>query len=58
METLGLTIAETAQELKLHEQTVRALVREGRIRTVRVGRRHIVPRREVEVFLELEARPA
>ena len=51
METLGLTVAKTAEQLTLHEQTVRTLIREGRIRSVRVGRRHIIPLAEVQRFL-------
>jgi excisionase family DNA binding protein len=52
VETLGLTVAETAEQLRVHEQTVRALIREGRLRSVRVGRRHVVPVSEVERFLQ------
>ena len=51
-EQLGFTVQQVARMTSLHPQTVRALIREGRIRHVRVGRRLIVPRTEVERFLE------
>ena len=51
---LGLTVTEFAGESTLHEQTVRALLKEGRIRSVRVGRRHIIPRHELERFLSVD----
>ena len=54
IEQLGLTVAAFAKETTLHEQTVRALIREGRIRSVRVGRRHVIPRTELERFLTPE----
>jgi excisionase family DNA binding protein len=52
LEQLGLTVAQVAELTTLHPQTVRQLVREGRLRSVRVGRRVTVPRTEVERFLE------
>jgi excisionase family DNA binding protein len=54
-EPLGLTIRQLAEHLQVHEQTARQLVREGRIRSVRVGRRHVVPRAELQRFLEVES---
>jgi excisionase family DNA binding protein len=51
-EQLGLTVEQVSRMTSLHPQTVRALIREGRIRHVRVGRRVIVPRTEVDRFLE------
>jgi excisionase family DNA binding protein len=52
---LGLTVEDFAEATTLHPQTVRQLLREGRIRSVRVGRRHVIPRTELERFLSIEA---
>jgi excisionase family DNA binding protein len=51
---LGLTVTDFAEESTLHEQTIRALLKAGRIRSVRVGRRHIIPRTELERFLSVD----
>jgi excisionase family DNA binding protein len=51
---LGLTVAQFAKTTTLHEQTVRQLLRDGRIRSVRVGRRHVIPSTELERFLSVE----
>ena len=55
---LGLTVAEFAEATTLHPQTVRQLLRDGRIRSVRVGRRHVIPRTELERFLSVESQSA
>jgi excisionase family DNA binding protein len=52
---LGLTVDDFAQATTLHPQTVRQLLKEGRIRSVRVGRRHVIPRTELERFLSVQA---
>ena len=51
---LGLTVDDFAEATTLHPQTVRQLLKEGRIRSVRVGRRHVIPRTELERFLQVE----
>jgi excisionase family DNA binding protein len=33
-----LTVAEVARRLKLHEETIRRYIREGRLRAIRLGR--------------------
>ena len=53
---LGLTVDDFAEETTLHPQTVRQLLKDGRIRSVRVGRRHVIPRTELERFLQVEPR--
>ena len=55
---LGLTVAGFAEATTLHPQTVRQLLRDGRIRSVRVGRRHVIPRTELERFLSVEPQSA
>jgi excisionase family DNA binding protein len=52
---LGLTIDDFAEATTLHPQTVRQMLKDGRIRSVRVGRRHVIPRTELERFLQVEA---
>jgi len=52
---LGLTIDDFAEATTLHPQTVRQMLKDGRIRSVRVGRRHVIPRAELERFLQVEA---
>jgi excisionase family DNA binding protein len=42
VETLGLTVEQAAAELTLHPRTVRELIRTGQLRSVRVGRRHVI----------------
>jgi len=44
-----------ARELGLGREAVYQLIREGRLRCVRVGRRLLVPRTELEAFVEREA---
>lgn len=43
---------------EIGEGTVRAWIREGRIRTVRVGRRILIPGTEVQDLIERETRTA
>ena len=38
-----LSTHEAAQLLHLHPGTLRRLIRDGRIRSVRVGRKHLIP---------------
>lgn len=58
IEQLGMTVAQFAEQTTLHEQTVRQLLRDGRIRSVRVGRRHVIPATELERFLSVESAKA
>lgn len=52
---LTLDVAEAAELLGLGRNTTYTLVRSGRLRSVRVGRRLVIPRSEVDAFLEREA---
>jgi excisionase family DNA binding protein len=52
---LGLTILEAAFALGLGRTRTLDLIHAGRLRHVRVGKRIIVPVREIEKFLEREA---
>jgi excisionase family DNA binding protein len=51
---LLLSVREAAQELGLGRDSTYALVREGRLRTVRVGARVLVPRAELDAFVARE----
>lgn len=51
---LTLTVNETAQALNISRATVYQLIRAGRLRTLKAGRRTLIPRRELAAFLERE----
>ena len=51
------TATEAAQELRLGESKFRELRQSGAIRTVRVGRRVLVPASEIDRFLAGERQP-
>jgi excisionase family DNA binding protein len=51
---LTLTVNETAQALNISRATVYQLIRAGRLRTLKAGRRTLIPRRELDAFLERE----
>ena len=46
-----LTLAEVAERLRLSRRTVERLVKAGRIRPVRIGRRVLVTERELAAFV-------
>jgi excisionase family DNA binding protein len=52
---LALGLRATAKALSVSERTAWQLIKDQRIRCVRVGTRIIVPIREIEAFLEREA---
>lgn len=51
---LLLGVREAARRLGLGRDAAYSLVREGRLRSVRVGRRVLIPRVELEAFLARE----
>lgn len=53
-EPLLVSVREAARELGVGRDTCYQLAREGRLRTVRVGRRVLVPRSELQSFVERE----
>jgi excisionase family DNA binding protein len=54
-EPLLLSVPGFQRELgSLGRDTIYQLVREGRIRSVRVGRKILIPRSELEAFIERE----
>ena len=52
------TMAEAARELRLGDSKFRQLCQGSAIRTVRVGRRVLVPASEIERFLAGDRQPA
>lgn len=50
-ERLGLNVEESARAIGVHRNTLAKLIREGRLRPVRVGRRLIIARAQLEKFL-------
>ncbi len=51
---LAVSVSQAARLLSLGRTRTWTLVRSGRLRTVRVGRRVLVPLKELERFLERE----
>ena len=57
MEALAVDAKTAAAMIGLSVNTVKTYTRTGRIRTVRAGRRSIIPVRALEEFLEIEFHP-
>jgi len=55
---LLIGVREAAAELGIGRDRAYQLVAEGRLRSLRLGRRVLVPRAELERFVEREARGA
>jgi excisionase family DNA binding protein len=51
---LLLSVREAARELGIGRDSAYGLVREGRLRSVRIGARVLVPRAELEAFCARE----
>lgn len=47
-----MNIEKAAKVLSVHPHTVKALIDEGRLHAVRVGRRYLIPVAELDRFLE------
>jgi excisionase family DNA binding protein len=54
-EPLLVSVKDAARRLGLGRDSCYALVREGRLRSLFVGRRILIPVRELEAFVEREA---
>lgn len=52
---LLVSVRDAARELGIGRDSAYALVREGRLRSISVGRRILIPRTELEAFVEREA---
>lgn len=52
---LALSLQEAAQAVGVCGKTVSALIHDGRLRSVRVGTRHLVPISELQRWLDTEA---
>ncbi|MEU8245711.1 helix-turn-helix domain-containing protein [Nonomuraea sp. NPDC048916] len=51
------TVDQAAERLGLHVKTVRAYVRDGRLKAVKVGRRYRIARQDLEAFAGLPEPP-
>jgi excisionase family DNA binding protein len=51
----ALTVLEAAELMSLGSTSVRLLIKANKLRAVRVGKALIIPRREIERYLEAEA---
>ena len=58
METKYWTLHEFAEHARMHLDTARRYVREGRIAAVRIGRRYLLGQSEVEAFMKNPTPPA
>jgi excisionase family DNA binding protein len=47
----GFTLAEAAERLTISMTTARKMVSDGQLQVVRIGRRLVVPEREIELVL-------
>lgn len=52
MERKAVNIADAAKVLGLHPHTVKALIDDGRLYAVKVGKRYLIPVTELDRFLE------
>jgi excisionase family DNA binding protein len=52
MDRKAVNIADAARLLGLHPHTVKALIDEGRLHAVKVGKRWLIPVVELDRFLE------
>ncbi len=52
MARLTRTVVEAAEEIGVHHLTLRKAIARGEIRAVKVGRRVLIPKTELDRFLE------
>ncbi len=57
IETLGLTKSEAAHELRISENTLTAWVKAGRVPYIRIGRKYLFSRDELNRFLKGQCNP-
>lgn len=57
-EQLVLTVAEAAAILRVSRNTCYSLVTQGRVPSVRLGRRLLIPRRSLDALLDVQKPPA
>jgi excisionase family DNA binding protein len=50
-----LTIDQTAERLQVHHHTVRRLIKDGRLKYYRPGRKYLIPVSSIMAFLESTA---
>ena len=52
-----LTVEEAAGKLRLHIDTMRRYMREGRLRGAKVGKRYLIPATEIQKYLDAAMTP-
>ena len=57
MSTEWLTVEEIAQELKMHVDTVRGWIRDGKLKATRFGRDYRIRREDYEKFIQERTTP-
>jgi excisionase family DNA binding protein len=57
MSTEWLTVEEIAQELKMHVDTIRGWIRDGKLKATRFGRDYRIKRKDFDKFVEDRTRP-
>ncbi len=57
MSTEWLTVEEIAQQLKMHVDTVRGWIREGKLKATRFGRDYRVRREDFDKFVQERTTP-
>jgi excisionase family DNA binding protein len=56
-DTLGLTLGEAANELRISQNTLTAWVKAGRVPYIRIGRKYLFSAEELRRFLRGEYQP-
>jgi excisionase family DNA binding protein len=56
-ETMGLTLGEAANELRVSQNTLTAWVKAGRVPYIRIGRKYLFSTEEIRRFLRGEYQP-
>ena len=57
MEKKLYTVQEAAEILRMHTQTIYAWLRSGKLKSVRPGRKWLIPAEEIESFINSLDRP-
>ena len=57
MSTKWLTLEEIVQELKMHVDTIRGWIRDGKLKATRFGRDYRIKRKDFDKFVDDRTRP-
>jgi len=56
-DTMGLTLGEAANELRVSQNTLASWVKAGRVPYIRIGRKYLFSREEIASFLKGQYQP-